>query len=133
MKFTAEFDRYLNLFRLRLRQLQLARGAAALAIVALVVTSVAVTLAIRNGFPDDLVIAARLILFGGLAATVWLLVVRPGRRLLHGGAAQIEARTPSFGGRVETYIEMTDSGNPMRDLLAENTLKLAANHAPEGR
>jgi hypothetical protein len=131
MKFTAEFDRYLNLFRLRLRQLQLARGAAALAIVALVVTSVAVTLAIRNGFPDDLVIAARLILFGGLAATVWLLVVRPGRRLLHGGAAQIEARTPSFGGRVETYIEMTDSGNPMRDLLAENTLKLAANHAPE--
>jgi hypothetical protein len=131
MKFTAEFDRYLNLFRLRLRQLQLARGAAALAIVALVVTSVAVTLAIRNGFPDDLVIAARLILFGGLAATVWLLVVRPGRRLLHGGAAQIEARTPSFGGRVETYIEMTDSGNPMRDLLAENSLKLAANHAPE--
>jgi hypothetical protein len=131
MSFATEFDRYLGLFRLRLKQLLLARGAAAIALAALAITAIAVTLAIRKGFPNDLVIMARLILFGGLAVLAWLLVVRPGRALERDAAGDIEARTPQFGGRVETYLEMSDSANPMRELLAEDTLQIAADHAPE--
>jgi len=131
MKFTAEFDRYLNLFRLRLKQLLLARGAAVVAVTALVITVVAVTLAIRNGFPNDLVIASRLVLFGVMGALIFWLIVRPGKALDENGAPEIEARAAEFGGRVETYVELSDTGNPMRELLAENTLQIAANHAPE--
>ena len=55
MRFTQEFDEYLNQFRLRLKQLVLARGTAMISVAALVVTVVAVAAAVRNGFPDDIV------------------------------------------------------------------------------
>ena len=131
MSFTAEFDRYLGLFRLRLKQLAMARGTAAASVAALVITVIFVTLAIRNGFPGDIVVTGRLLLFGSIAALVWLLVVRPGRELADGGAEVIETRTPEFGGRVETYLEMQETGNPLREFLAEDTLKIAAGAPPE--
>lgn len=131
MQFSADFDRYLNRFRLRLKQLLMARGAAVVAVVALLITAIAVTMAIRNGFPDSIVISSRLILLATLTLIIWLLVVRPGRELLADGSREIESRTPEFGGRVETYVEMKDTGNPMRELLAENTLQVAAGHPPE--
>ena len=62
MRFTQELDLYLNQFRLRLKQLVLARGAAVLSIAALLVTLLAVATALRNGVPDDFVITSRLIL-----------------------------------------------------------------------
>ena len=131
MRFTADFDRYLNLFRLRLKQLNIARGVAVIALAAIVITFVSVTLAIRNGFPDDIVITGRLLLLAAVAAGAWFLIVRPGRDVEANGAAQIESRTPEFAGRVETYVEMGDSGNPLRELLAEDTMKIAAKRAPE--
>jgi len=125
MNFTEKFDRYLNLFRLRLKQLLLARGAAVLAITALFITIVAVAIAIRSGFPDDQIIMARLILIGTLAALFYWLIVRPNQNLETDASAEIETRTPAFRGRVETYVEMQDAGNPMRELLAEDTLRVA--------
>jgi len=131
MNFTEKFERYLNLFRLRLKQLLLARGAAALAITALVITVVAVTIAIRSGFPNSQIIVFRLILLGTLALLFYWLIVRPGRDLETDAAAEIEARTPDFRGRVEAYVEMQDTGNPMRELLAEDTLRVAHDNPPE--
>jgi hypothetical protein len=131
MNFTEKFDRYLNLFRLRLKQLLLARGSAALAVSALIITVAAVAIAIRSGFPDDQIIMARLILIAALGALFYLLIVRPNRKIDRNASAEIETRTPAFRGRVETYVEMQGNDNPMRELLAEDTLRVAQEHPPE--
>jgi len=131
MSSTQEFERYLNLFRLRLKQLVMARGLAALAAAALVITLVSVSLAIRQGFPADVVITSRLILLGALAAIAWWMLVLPGRRVDEDGSDDIEARTPAFEGRVRTWMEVDSDKNPMAELLAEDTLRIAEHHPPE--
>ncbi len=131
MKFTREFDLYLQQFRLRLKQLVLARGVAIMLFAALVITLVAVATAIRVGFPDDIVIASRVLLIGVLAALAYRFVILPRRRVDENGATDIEQRTGVFGGRVETYVEMKDERNPMRELLAEDASKIARNHPPQ--
>ena len=133
MRFTQELDLYLNQFRLRLKQLVLARGAAVLSIAALLVTLIAVATAIRNGFPDDIVITSRLILIALLGALAYRFVILPRKRVDKNGAADIEQRTGAFGGRVETYVEMSDERNPMRELLAEDASRIANEHPPESQ
>ena len=61
MSSTSDFERYLNLFRLRLKQLVMARGLAVLAGAALLITVIAVSLAIRRGFPAEIVVTARIL------------------------------------------------------------------------
>lgn len=133
MSFTRQFDRYLAEFRLRLKQLVLARGLSILSVAALVITLVAVAAAIRNGFPDDIVIASRLVLVAALAALAWRFVFLPRRRVDRQAAVTIEQRTEAFGGRVETYVEMEDERNPMRELLAEDATKIARAHPPQAQ
>jgi hypothetical protein len=131
MTFSRQFEEYLHEFRHRLKQLVFARATAATAIAALTITLIAVTLAIRSGFPDDLMIAARLILIGSIAAIAWHFGVTLRREIDTGAAADIERRTTAFGGRVEAYLDTKDAANPMRELLAEETLQIAAEHPPE--
>ena len=133
MRFTQEFDQYLNQFRLRLKQLVLARGAAIMSITALLVTLIAVATAIRNGFPDDIVITSRLILIALLGALAYRFVILPRKRVDRNGAADIEQRTEAFGGRVETYVEIEDERNPMRELLAEDATRIANEHPPDAQ
>jgi hypothetical protein len=133
MKFTQEFDQYLNQFRLRLKQLVLARGTAIISIAALVVTFVAVATAIRNGFPDDIVIASRLILIALLGTLAYRFVILPRRQVDVSGASDIEQRTEAFGGRVETYVEIDDERNPMRELLAEDATRIAHAYPPDAQ
>jgi hypothetical protein len=133
MKFTQEFDQYLSQFRLRLKHLVLARGAAITSAAALLVTLVAVATAIRNGFPDDIVIASRLILIALLGTLAYRFVILPRRHIDVNGAADIEQRTAAFGGRVETYVEMNDDRNPMRELLAEDAARIAHEHPPDAQ
>ena len=133
MRFTQELDLYLNQFRRRLKQLVLARGAAVLSIAALLVTLIAVATAIRNGFPDDIVITSRLILIALLGTLAYRFVILPRKRVDENGAADIERRTGAFGGRVETYVEMSDERNPMRELLAEDAARIANEHPPESQ
>jgi hypothetical protein len=118
MRFTQQFERYLDQFRLRLKKLALARGVALMSVAALVITLIAVATAIRNGFPDDIVITSRLILAAILGVIVYRFVILPRRHIDNNGAADIEQRTEAFGGRVETYVEMDDERNPMRELIA---------------
>ena len=133
MRFTREFDQYLNQFRLRLKQLILARGAAMMSVAALTVTLIAVAIAIRNGFPDDIVITSRLILIALLGTLAYRFVILPRRRVDDNGAADIEQRTEAFGGRVETYIEIDDDRNPMRELLAEDATRIANEYPPDSQ
>jgi len=131
MTSTSEFERYLGLFRLRLKQLILARGLSVLAIAALSISAIAVFLAIRRGFPTELVITSRVLLFAVLGAIVYWLLVLPGRKVQSDGADEIEARTPEFAGRVKTWVGIQGSNNPIAELLAEDTLRVASDHPPE--
>ena len=131
MSSTREFERYLGLFRLRLKQLLLARGLSILAVSALVITVVAVFIAVRRGFPDEIVIAARVILLAAIVGIIYRLIVLPGRQTEEDGADDIEARAPGFAGRVRTWVGMQGRDHPLRDLLAEDSLLIAADHPPE--
>ena len=131
MAATQEIERYLNLFRLRLKQLTAARGLAMMSVAAALITVVAVVLAVRSGFPDDLIIAARILLILSLVTLALRFIVIPNRRIERSGAAEIEARTPAFGGRVDTYTGMTDANHPLRDLLAEDSLQIARQYPVE--
>ncbi len=124
-------DRYLNLFRLRLKQLAASRGVAAMSAAAILITLLAVTLAIKNGFPSSLMIAARLVLLAALSGLMVYLIVLPSRRIEEDASADIEERTPAFSGRIETYVGLDDEGNPLRELLAEDALGIADAHPPE--
>jgi hypothetical protein len=131
MSFTSDFERYLRLFRLRLKQLIMARSFAILAVVALLISVVSVSLAIRQGFPDELVIASRVLLFAALGAIVYWMLILPGRRIEIDGGEEIEERAPGFAGRVRTWIGIQGSNNPMTELLAEDSLRVADVHPPE--
>ncbi len=130
---THEFERYLRLFRLRLKQLIMARGLAMLFSSALAITLISISVAIRQGFPDDVVITSRLILVGALAAIIWWRLILPGRHVEQDGSDDIEARAPGFGGRVQTWVQIDGSRNPMAELLAEDSLRVAVDNSPESR
>ena len=131
MSSTEQFERYLNLFRLRLKQLLMARGLAIGTASVLLITAVAVFLAIRQGFPDSIVYTARLLLLAAIAGIGWFLVARPGREVEADGSDEIETRAPGFGGRVRTWMEIRDTDNPIKPLLAEDSLELSDAAPPE--
>jgi hypothetical protein len=131
MTFSQQFEQYLDSFRDRLKQLVIARGAAAMAMAALVISLLAVTLAIRAGFPDDFMIGARVVLALTIGGLAWYFIVLQRRKIDAAAALNIEARTPAFGGRVEAYVDTRDVANPLRELLAEETLAIATSYLPE--
>ena len=69
--------------------------------------------------------------FASIAAMVWWLLVLPGRKVEADGSGEIESRVPGFEGRVRTWVEMRGTKNPVEELLAEDSLKLAAGNDPE--
>ena len=132
MSIQAQLESYLSAFRRRLRALIVARGAAALSIAALFLTLGAVYLGTRQAFPNELMIAARLVLVLLLAGLVIGLLANPLRALRRTEGVQgIERRVPDFDGRVETYHELAKASedverrSPFLGLLAEDTLKIA--------
>ena len=130
MTYSKQFEEYLDSFTRRLKKLVVARGAAAMAVAALAVSMLAVTAAIRAGFPDDYMIWARIILAACLGGLAYYFFVLLRRRIDAEAAHDIEEKTPAFGGRVEAYVDTRDAANPMRELLAEESLDIAAQYAP---
>ena len=131
MTYSKQFEDYLDSFRRRLRQLAVARGVAAMSVTALAVSLIAVMAAIRAGFPDDFMITARIVLAACIGGLAYYFFVLLRRRIDAESARNIEERAPAFGGRVEAYVDTQDAANPMRELLAEETLSIAAQHTPE--
>ena len=126
----SQLEAYLGEFRQRLKALIVARGAAMLAIAALVVTLVAVYFGIRRAFDPQIVISARVVLLLVLGAIGVGLVALPLRALKRSrGIKDIERRAPDFDGRLETYDGIVygppERATPFLSLLAEDALKLA--------
>jgi len=130
MTYSKQFEEYLDSFTRRLQKLVVARGVAAMAVAALVVSLLAVTAAIRAGFPDDFMITARVVLAACIGGLAYYFFVLLRRRIDAESAHDIETKTPAFGGRVEAYVDTRDAANPMRELLAEESLDIAAHHSP---
>ncbi len=133
MQQSENFSHYLDEFRKRLDKLAVARGLALLAAAALLISVATVTLAARAGFPDNFMLVSRLLLIAALVVLGWFYVVLPRRRIEQHHGAEIEARTPDFDGRVEAFQSTDDAGNPLREILAEESLRIAANNTPEQR
>jgi len=130
MTFSKQFEVYLDDFSDRLQRLVVARGVAALGVCALLISLAAVVIAIRSGFPAHIMIAARIVLAVSLAAVAGYFFVILRSRVRGGAAALIESRTPAFSGRVEAYRDTEDTTNPMRELLAEQSLEIARHYSP---
>jgi len=130
MTFSKQFEEYLDSFTQRLKKLVVARGVAAMAVAALAVSLLAVTAAIRSGFPSDFMITARIVLAACIGGLAYYFFVLQRRRIDAESAHDIETKTPEFGGRVEAYVDTRDAANPMRELLAEESLDIAAHHLP---
>jgi len=126
----SQLEAYLGEFRKRLQTLIVARGAALLAVAALVVTLLAVYFGIRRAFDPQIVYSARAVLIAALAAIAIGLVLRPLRLLKRSrGIQDIERRAPDFNGRLETYDGIAhgpaERATPFLGLLAEDAMKLA--------
>jgi len=101
-----------------------------MAVAALAVSLLAVTAAIRAGFPENHMITARIVLAACIGGLAYYFFVLLRRRIDTESAHDIETKTPEFGGRVEAYVDTRDASNPMRELLAEESLDIAAHHSP---
>src|SRR5512134_3614273 len=126
----SQLEAYLGEFRKRLQTLIVARGAALLAVAALVVTLLAVYFGIRRAFDPQIVYSARAVLIAALAAIAIWVVLRPLRLLKRSrGIQDIERRAPDFNGRLETYDGIAhgpaERATPFLGLLAEDAMKLA--------
>jgi len=130
MTYSKRFEEYLDSFTQRLQKLVVARGVAAMAVAALAVSLLAVTAAIRAGFPENHMITARIVLAACIGGLAYYFFVLLRRRIDTESAHDIETKTPEFGGRVEAYVDTRDASNPMRELLAEESLDIAAHHSP---
>ncbi|MDT8398125.1 MAG: hypothetical protein RQ899_05885 [Pseudomonadales bacterium] len=128
MSASRQLDQYLEAFRQRLRRLTLLQGAAVTVCVLLLLSVAGAWLATASGFASSTVNLSRLLLILALTATVIRFIVMPLRRLRRGISSRIEARSPGFKGRIQTYLEMKDSNNPFRDLLAEDALRVSASY-----
>jgi len=122
----ARLEAYLESWRTRLKRLRYARAAAALALAILLVTVMGVYFAMHQGFTAWVVNTARALLLLVIVSLVLYLLVWPLRKLKYAATREIETRAPGFDGRLEAFLKAREQGNPLTDLLAEDTLKIAA-------
>ncbi|MEO1034230.1 MAG: hypothetical protein AAFX44_01595 [Pseudomonadota bacterium] len=127
---TTALNEYLDRFRRRLARRQWSIGVAVAAAAGLLVMLVSAWVAVRLGFADSHIATGRLLFVGAIVAAVVFLGWLPARRLASNGIATIEARAPAMNGRIETYAAMSEH-EPLRDLLAEETLEIAGRFPPE--
>jgi hypothetical protein len=126
-----QLDKYLSSYRDRLKKVLLLKGSAILTVVILLVSIIGSMLAIRSGFADDTVIGSRLILLVAILCIGFVFFKQPLKKLTVNLAAWIESRSPAFNGRIDTYIGMGDTQHPLKELLAEDTLKITEENSPE--
>ena len=128
MQTSNRLDQYIEAFRQRLKKLTLFQGLAATAVVLLVVAVIGAWFSTESGFSSDTVAVFRLCLVLAGAAVVITTIIRPLKDIDSDLSGKVESRTRDFGGRIETYTQMKETGNPFRDLLAEDTLKVSDAH-----
>ena len=131
MQTSNRLDQYLESFKSRLKKLTLFQGIAATAVVLLVVAVTGAWFSTESGFSSDTVAVFRIFLVLALAAVIITRIISPLRDIDSNLSRKVEARTPDFGGRIETYAQMKETNNPFRDLLAEDTMRVGDSHPVE--
>ncbi len=121
-----QLNQYLRGLEQRLKWLAVSKGAAVFAGVALGVTLAMVLLTNALAFSPGSLTVARFILFVALATAIGLGVVLPVVRLNQRRAAKRAEHTfPEFEERLLTFVERREQADPMLDLLAADTHKIA--------
>jgi len=121
---------YLGACRVRLKRRSGARGAAALALGALVVTGLFAWVFVTFVPAEGWVVATRLVLYMALIAGAGYLIWRP---LTDRAAARaVETVVPDFDGRLATWRDATVRGDdsPMLTLLTRETESIARTRSP---
>lgn len=126
-------DDYLDRVRRRLQASLASRGLGALVLAALLVTVCGVYFANRAAFSTASIVSVRTLLVAAVVSVVVMLLVRPLRGLgARRAADEVERQAPAFGGRLDAWVDRkTGMGgadapaNPLLDLLAEDTLRVA--------
>src|SRR5688500_7462456 len=98
MNATNKLDAYLDSFRQRLRQLTLLQGAAALAIVFVVVGGIGAWFSAESGFASTTTNVFRVLLVLSLVAVALRYMVDPLQKLKKGLSGKVESRVPVFNG-----------------------------------
>jgi len=122
---TSRLDQYLDSFKHRLKKLTMLQGIAATAVVLLIISLLGAWFSTSSGFSGDTVAAFRILLVLAIAAVVITTIINPLRDIDADISNKVEARSPEFGGRLETYIQMKEENNPFRELLAEDALRIS--------
>ncbi len=121
-----QLNGYLRALEMRLRWMAVSRGAAITAGVALGATLVLVLIANEMAFSPESLTFARVALFLALAAALAYALVLPLMRLnRRRTAGRAEVVFPQFQERLLTYVERSQSSDPMLELLAADTNSVA--------
>ncbi len=127
------FERYLDEARSLLRREALARAGAGVAIIAALVTVLAVGWLVSRGFPSQQVVLARVLLIVLVVATGAALFVPTWHRLRRDeGARELERRLPGQDGRIDTILDAqrrVRAGEPasvLTEFLAHDAERIAA-------
>ncbi len=130
-------ERYLEAVRRRWQLTVTARGAGVVAVAALLLTLIVVVVANQFAFASWSITGGRALLFGALAAILAVLLIRPLVRAHRRGGHRLWVRPlergfPAFEERVQTFLDQKEDhrGNPIVHLLAEDTMRLAAEAPP---
>lgn len=129
MSASTQLDQYIAAFRYRLKTLTLLQGLALLALVLLMVSAAAAWVTTQSAYAPATVAIARLLLVAALGATGFWCLYRPLKNLGQSLGHELEHRTPSYKGRIETYLEARAEHNPFSELLAEDALKASGGRA----
>ena len=125
---------YLRGLTWRLRFFAASRGLALTAACALLLTLLFVYIGNRFEFAGNIVLPLRIVLYAAVAAVVSLAVLLPLLRLNRRQVTrEVEDRAPEFKERLLTIAERERAGEnaAWMELLAEDTLAIARNNAPE--
>jgi len=124
-----QMEAYLESLGKRLRFFGGARGAAAGAVFALLLTLALTWIGNQYRFAAGLVWPLRLCLFAGIACVLVFALVRPLLRMNRNNTARLaETKAPDFGERLLTLAERRDADNPFNELIAEDALRVARLH-----
>jgi hypothetical protein len=127
-----QLDDYLRRVESRLRFLAASRGAAVTTAAALVLTLLLVWIGNQYRFVQDVVWPLRLLLFAALAVAIAFTLAIPLAKLNRKFVTKLaERKEPSFGQRLLTVTERRNDANPFIELIAEDAMGVAQNHAPE--
>ena len=122
------FERYLSSVRRRERFRLLVNGALVALLVSLIVIGIATALGLQRGFTDTLVWSARAVALVGVLVGLFLVLVKPWRRLSDNrGTELVEEADTAFDGRAETWLHTAKKtpDHPFLAPLADDAMRIA--------